>query len=406
MTFTSGSPSIGRPHILINGLSIGSGGGYTVARELARNLAIIRPDSLFTLLLIDGHPLHAEMRDEKLPPNCRLHFSPRAALGRMWRDRYERQELTKWAAKENVSAVVQLNGMIIPEMAAPTLCHFQDPWPYRSEAWTRGFRDRIVALLKRRGHARALRGAAACGFTSAYLKDLILSAQGIVPRRAEVLYNGISDSWIARAAQPMPPLETRPMEITTVSNVSEYKRQSLVIRAMGLLKEEPGMQSLVYRIAGDCPAPMRKGLTKLADSVGVKERVHIEGRVSDERVMELLGRARAFVTMSVCESFGIPMIEAMSFGTPVIAADCCALPEVGADAVELSEVDDAAGLAERLKRVLRDLPYAEALRVRGSRRVEYFRWSRTAERMSGVLDSIRGATGAAARPVSNSAGIR
>jgi glycosyltransferase involved in cell wall biosynthesis len=380
-------------HVLINGLSVGSGGGYTVARELARHLSAARPESRYTLLLSDGNPLHDEMRRENLPPNCRLHFAPATAGNRLRRGRYERHELTRWAASEKVSAVVQLNGMIVPGMSAPTLCHFQDPWPYRPEAWSRGMRggrDRFLALLKRRAHARALRAAAVCGFTSRYLRDLIIAAQGIQPRRAEVFYNGIPDDWIDRAARPMSPLADRPMEIVTVSNVNAYKRQSLVIRAMGLLKNEPGMQALVYRIVGECSPAMRAELTALAKSTGVSDRVQVEGRVSDERVMELLGRARAFVIMSVCESFGIPMIEAMSFGTPVIAADCCALPEVGGTAVDLSAVDDVDALAGHLRKILTDLPHADALRQRGAQRVEEFRWRSTAEQMAGVLDSISG----------------
>ena len=71
-------------HILINGLSIGSGGGYTVARELLRHLTVARPEWRATLALIRGHPLHEKLNHETWPANASLLYAPSAAIAR-WR---------------------------------------------------------------------------------------------------------------------------------------------------------------------------------------------------------------------------------------------------------------------------------------------------------------------------------
>ena len=161
-----------------------------------------------------------------------------------------------------------------------------------------------------------------------------------------------------------------------------------MIRAMPALIRQPGLQKLTYRIAGECSDSYRRELNNLAEALGVADRVIIEGRVSDQRVVELLSEARCFVLMSVCESFGIPAIEAMSFGTPVVTSDCCAMPEVCGDAAVLVPVDDLNALTHHLSQALTDAKHAEELRRRGVVRIEQFAWKAAATRLAAVLDEL------------------
>lgn len=374
-------------HVLINGLSIGGGGGLSVARELWRNLALVRPDCRFTLAIVQGHPLHRELSTDGMPANCVLHQAPSAAIDRLKRSRYERGPLVEWAGQNSVDAVLQLNGMVVPAMPAPTLAHMQDPFPYRPIAWD-GWKDRVLSALRRRQHAHALRTAAFVGFTSAYLRDVIRGALEIEPARSDVFHNGVPPQWIERLQRGLEPLDGRPMEIVTLSNVCPYKRQHLVVRALPLLLERPGLEKLVYRIVGFCPESDRVRLQALARELGMSDRVVIHGRVSEMEMADRLRTARCCVQMSVCESFGIPAIEAMSFGTPVVASDCCAMPETCGDAAVLSPVDDVPALAGNLARVLTDSDLAQTLRTRGAARVPLFRWDQTAARMADALDDI------------------
>jgi glycosyltransferase involved in cell wall biosynthesis len=235
---------------------------------------------------------------------------------------------------------------------------------------------------------RAMRTADVYGWTSRYIRELVCGWHKFSPRRSEIFYNGLPDEWINRAAMSTALIE-RPMEIVTVSNVSPYKRQDLVIRALAMLVKRPGLEKLVYRIVGKIdPESFRTELVALANSQGVGDKVFIEGRVSEDRVREVFSAARCFVLMSVCESFGIPVIEAMSHGTPVVAADCCALPEVCGDAAALAPVDDVAALADRLERVLSDNEYAIAMRQAGAERVRQFTWNATSRKMIDSLELI------------------
>lgn len=388
----------GASHVLINGLSIGGGGGLTVGRDLWRYLALARPECRFTLALVKDHPLHRELSTERMPANCRIHWAPPEARQRVRRARYEKESLARWAGENAIDAVLQLNGMLVPGMPAPTLAHMQDPFPYRPIAWS-GWKDRVISLLRRRQHAVALRSAAALGWTSGYLRDLICGAQKIAPARSEVFYNGVPPEWAERIERGIEPLEGRPMEIVTLSNVEPYKRQELVIRALAILRKRAGLESLVYHIVGLCPEHERARLLSLARQLGVSEHVTIHGRVNDAEMANRLKSARCCVQMSVCESFGIPAIEAMSFGTPVVTSDCCAMPETCGDAAVLSPVDDVDALADHIARVLMDESLAQTLRRRGAHRVEHFRWDQTAGRMADVLDELADTSVTSARAI-------
>jgi glycosyltransferase involved in cell wall biosynthesis len=311
----------------------------------------------------------------------------------MARLRYERGDLVRWAVENAVRAIIMLNGQTIPGCPIPVLAHNQDPWPYRPEAWN-GLKDRLIAFIKRREHKRGLRSASVYGWTSNYLRDLVCGWHRVKPAVDGVFYNGLPDAWIERARLGTSvPIDKRPMQIVTVSNVSIYKRQDLVVRAVAALRRVAGLESLTYRVIGHGEAGDLERVRTLARDLGVQHAVTVEGRVSGERVTQAMGESRAFVLMSVCESFGLPAIEAMTFGTPVVVSACCAHPEVCGDGAALVREDDLGHLVETLKRVLLDVKESEAMAVRGRARAQEFAWATTVGQMLGHLDRIVGDDG-------------
>src|SRR5205807_1538608 len=70
----------------------------------------------------------------------------------------------------------------------------------------------------------------------------------------------------------------------------------------------------------------------LAQRLGLAERVRFAGDVPNPRVPALIQEARVLVFPTWCESFGLPLAEALAMGAPAIAADIPACREVGEDA--------------------------------------------------------------------------
>ncbi|MFO0859509.1 MAG: glycosyltransferase [Phycisphaerales bacterium] len=400
-------------HVLVNALSVSSGGGFTVCRELVRGMAAARPVWKLTVVMTEGSAFHEPMRRENLGANTSFLWAPAKTgkiFSRVW---YENFELVRWAQAHGVHAVVQLNGQKIARMKLPTISHAQDPVPYLPRMWTPGksmesarllsvpgWKAKFGAMLRRRAVRSALRDADCMGFTSAYLRDLICGWEKITPKRSEVLYNAVPEDWCARADAQMPGLHERALEVVTVSDVTPHKRQLMVARSVLALRKEKGLENLTYRVVGRV---FDESYADALRAVNAEEAVNMDaptattvrppvvqlvGRLSGDELAAAFKRARCFAFLSVCESFGIPPLEAMSFGTPVVSSDCCAMPEVLGDAAAYVRMDDQEELTRVLRKVLTDESAAEAMRAKGFERFRKFRWAETVEKMVRVLDGV------------------
>jgi len=374
-------------HVLINGLSIGTGGGFTVGSQLTLNFARHVPESKFTLSLCKTHKLHEEILLIDLPPNLSIHWAPSETVA--WRSRlaYEKNVLSEWCKTAGVDRVVQLNGQMLKNSPVPVFAHHQDPWPYRPEAWS-GIKHRMIAALKRHATKDALKHAAAMGWTSNYLRDVVTGWLKITPRRSETLYNGLPLHQLLAAREPVRPFSEREPILLSVSNVDEYKRQRLVIQAMPALISRHETRDTVYHIVGSVSPQYKLKLQSLSRDLGVEKNVVIHGRQSDAMIDDLFRKARAFTLMSVCESFGIPAIESMALGTPVVVADCCAIPEVCGDAGVLSPMDDLPALVNNLHRTLSDQTLWNSMAIKGKQRALLYQWPGIAARLASILDEL------------------
>lgn len=112
-------------------------------------------------------------------------------------------------------------------------------------------------------------------------------------------------------------------ELVFVGRVTLEKEIDVIVRALARL--DPGLDAHLT-IVGD--GDQRKHLARLADELGVADRVHFTGLVSDEQLRGHLTRASAFVIASIAELQSIATMEAMASGLPIVAANAMALPHL------------------------------------------------------------------------------
>jgi len=122
--------------------------------------------------------------------------------------------------------------------------------------------------------------------------------------------------------------------------------------------------------------------------LGLSDRVHILGYVSDSELIWLYRNCFCFVYPSLYEGFGLPVLEAMGQGAPVITSSTTSLPEVAGDAAHLIDPLDTNGLTEAFKRLSSDKGYREGLRKKSLMQAKRFSWNKSSSDVLNIYQRV------------------
>jgi phosphatidyl-myo-inositol dimannoside synthase len=151
----------------------------------------------------------------------------------------------------------------------------------------------------------------------------------------------------------------------------------------------PRFPALRVVVAGD--GFERPELIKLAESLGIADRVTFLGWVPNSELPPYYRAAAISVIPSLEEGFGIPAAEAMGCETPVVASDAGGLPEVVEHGVTglIVPRGDSTALAAAMGRLLGDPALrAEMGRAGRERSLRLFDWDRTAEQLEHIYAQV------------------
>jgi glycosyltransferase involved in cell wall biosynthesis len=151
-------------------------------------------------------------------------------------------------------------------------------------------------------------------------------------------------------------------------------------RILGTRGSDPGISDLDLVIVGG-KGWLHEETLALPERLGLGDRVHFMGFVSDEDLPSLYSLAAVFAFPSWYEGFGLPVLEAMACGTPVVAADNSSLPEVVGEAGLMVSAGDTEALANVLVRLLTDDGLRRRLIVAGREQARRFTWLDAAARL-------------------------
>ena len=160
-----------------------------------------------------------------------------------------------------------------------------------------------------------------------------------------------------------------------------YKNVETLIRGMRLLPDHKLV--LLSRITES----RKVELQALADENGAQ--VQFENGVTRDEYHEWLHAAKALVSASKDEGFGIPVVEAMERGCPVILSDIPIFEEVAGPAGLRFAATDSIAFAEQVKRLgdKRDWKLHSDL---GLSQAEFFTWEDSAELFLELCEELAG----------------
>ena len=173
--------------------------------------------------------------------------------------------------------------------------------------------------------------------------------------------------------------------LLSVANLQPRKNLDRLIRASVRI---PGVTTgeLALVIIGEGAEDEIDRLTAaIRDLNAPKARIVLTGYVQGPILRAAYAEATALVFPSLCESFGIPALEAMTQGCPVALANSTCLPEVGGKAGWYFDPNSEEAIAQAVIDLMRDDATRAARVAEGRRIAAGYRWERSG-RM--ILDAL------------------
>jgi glycosyltransferase involved in cell wall biosynthesis len=206
-----------------------------------------------------------------------------------------------------------------------------------------------------------------------------------VPNAAEDLFFEAPEPWErARVREGLDLPAGIPYLLSVASFQGRKNLRRLVTAAAQVPEVVAGDVALVLIGAGseETTQPIREAIAAL----GPRAIARMPGYRQGNELRAVYAEATALVFPSLCESFGIPAVEAMAQGTPVALADTTALPEVGGEAGWYFNPEDEAAIAAAIRDLLGN-PGERARRAAlGKTRADQFRWPVANDRL---VDALR-----------------
>ncbi len=115
--------------------------------------------------------------------------------------------------------------------------------------------------------------------------------------------------------------------IVFIGHIIPRKGLHYLVKALEKLKKEDGLTPTA-NIIGDTKVNLRytRKLMKMIKKADLSENVKLRGRIGEEEKDEILKESGIFVFPSLCEGFGMVILEAMRYGIPAIVFNNTSMP--------------------------------------------------------------------------------
>lgn len=350
--------------------------------NLARALATAAPEQHLSLLVDRGE--RQTRFDFRSLESCGVSLvpvrsGPRSVLGHLdIRRECRRLSATLFHAPHILSA---------GRVACPSLVTVHDLIPMTEPGALKSFRHRLFfrTLLR-----RALASATAVITPSKTVACDLNALCGVASERITVVPEAADPSF-----QPIPQEQCAGVRerlglperyILSVGTDRPHKNLSRLVEAWGLLADEQrsGCHLVIAGTEDARHAQARKRARELDPKA-----VQFLGRVDERDLAAVYSGAQLVVQPSLCEGFGLPLIEAMACRVPVACSRTPVFDEVSGGAALKFDPTDVGDMRTAIARALNEEQLREQLVSRGVARANELSWAQTAKLTLGAYRKAR-----------------
>jgi glycosyltransferase involved in cell wall biosynthesis len=253
--------------------------------------------------------------------------------------------------------------------------------------------DREARLVFSRRIGAALRRADGILTISDFTRASILELFDIDPDKILVTPLGVDPAFFEDASPGLLEdarrrLDLPPRFLLFVGAAEPRKNLVALIEALDLVhRDGDNIPLVIVGREGEDTVHVRKAVA----GFGLETSVKFLGYLPDSEVRLVYRLATLMVLPSLCEGFGLPLLEAMASGTPAAVSRAGALPEVGGDAAAYFEPEQASRIARKILELLGNPAALRTLGQAGRARAAHFSWGETARRTLAFYERIGGA---------------
>ena len=384
--------------IVINAASAKMGGGLTYLRGLLQHLP--PPESGHEYLVFLPPQTAAALKN--LPPNVRLFPTTigNAGVGRrLWWDQLKLRSLLKKTGADVLFSSANFGLFFCPikqVLLIQNLLYFSDTYQ-RMFVSRHSLKEKINFKLRRWLLCRSAQAADVVMTPSKTMLEALRAYADLPASKALVNHWGVS---VLHAPPSHPRLSDWSVERAIVlafpSLYAEHKDLGTLLRALPILNSGDGRRFILRTTANpdDGPDPrtaLRKQDLELSRQPEIARQVEFLNRRDWQQAQELYQNADIFVSPSLVESFGYPLVEAMAHGLPVVAADTEVNREICGEAALYFRPRRPEDLARAVREVAADGLLRQRLIATGKERVDTrFRWS---EHVARLLETVSARNG-------------
>jgi glycosyltransferase involved in cell wall biosynthesis len=213
---------------------------------------------------------------------------------------------------------------------------------------------------------------------SEFVRQRVLANSGLPPKRVQTIHSAVihaadPDPLAALVASPV--LERLGIGarrfLLYPANFWPHKNHRVLFDAFALYQRKCPTSNLALVCTG-APGPGAEEARAYVQRVLPGDSVGFAGFLPEREFGALLQTCRALIFPSLYEGFGLPVLEAMACDRPVLCSNTTSLPEVAGDAALLFEPHDPAAIAAAIERLESSPDLESSLIQRGRQRVARF----------------------------------
>ena len=210
-------------------------------------------------------------------------------------------------------------------------------------------------------------------------RKVVVEKYGIDPSKIVTVYNGVTKKESTGAKERV----LNEKIVTFLGRITFQKGPEYFIEAANkVLKKYPNVR-FVMAGSGD----MMHRMIRRAAELRISSRFHFTGFLNNDEVDRLMAMSDVFVMPSVSEPFGIVPLEALQADVPVIISKQSGVSEILENAIKV-DFWDIEVLANAIYSLLKYPGIASYLRKKGKSELDNITWSRVAEKVKDVYQTI------------------